>query len=100
MGDDDGVVGGVGGHQDVDGVAAQAGDDVGAEQFRAPVAAQVPGHRLRPGEGVEGRPGLDLEVHAAQPQEGELQPQPLLVGGDVGVDAVGVSLQDFQGILV
>ena len=59
------------------------------------VAAQVPGHRLEPGQRVDRRPLLDPVVRHLLAQHGVLE-RHLGRGaraGDVGVDAVGVGLQ-------
>ena len=93
VGDDDRVVVRVGGHQFAHGGGSQPGGDAGAQQFGVHIAPQVPGHHLGPGESVEGGPGLWLELDAGEPQDGELQPQPAPVGGDVTVDPLGVGLQ-------
>ncbi len=62
------------------------------------VAAQVPGHRLEPGQRVDRRPVLGGVVEPAEPQQGVLRGD--LAGavlGEVGVDAVGVRLERLPG---
>ena len=58
------------------------------------VAAQVPGHRLEPGQRVDRRPLLRLVVEAAEAEQGVLERD---LGGpavlEVGVDAFAVGLQ-------
>jgi hypothetical protein len=73
---------------------------VGTEKFATHVPAQIPGHHLGPGEGVQNRPGLRFQLDASEPQDGELQPQAVLVGGDVGVDPLGVGLQRHPALIV
>ena len=58
------------------------------------VAAQVPRHRLEPGDGVRRRPVLDLVVGVLQPEHGVLQRDlRRRVPVQVGVHAVAVGLQ-------
>ena len=79
----------------------QLGDFLGGERggerrpvdFVVEVGAEVPGHRLQPGDRVGRRPPFGLVAGVLQAEhrvlEGELA---ALVGGQVGVDAVGVGL--------
>jgi len=98
--DDDWIIVWVGRHQHADGGGPQPGGDVGPRQFVPPVAPQVPGHHFGPGEGVKGSPGLRVELDAGESQDGELQAQASPVGGDVGVDPLGVGLQHGAGFAV
>ena len=63
------------------------------------VAAQVPRHRLQPGQRVDGRPRLGGVVEAAGAEHGVLDGE---LGGaarvEVGVDAVGVRLERGAGL--
>ena len=62
------------------------------------VAAQVPRHRLEPGERVDRGPVLRRVVEPAEPQQGVLRGElARAVLGEVGVDAVGVRLERLAG---
>ena len=78
---------GVGRQEFVDARQRQRLRQAHAQQFVAPVAAQVPGHHLDPADRVDGRPGLG--PHAGEP---ELRRQHR-IGGEEGVDAGGVGLE-------
>ncbi len=94
-GDDDGRAVGVGGQELLSSLFAQLGDDAGAQQLVAVIAAQVIAHHLAPGQRVNRRPGGG--VHA---QDGEFQRQTIAVGFDVGVHPFGVGFHDGAHVVV
>src|SRR5690606_36973146 len=74
--------------------------DLGAGDLVVHVARQVPGHRLEPGEAVDGAPRFDLVVAVGGRQHRVLQAD--LGAGlpvEVGVDAVGVGVQVAAGVV-